>query len=80
LSCDPFQGNYLKTLPLHPSQEILKDDEDALQIRLYVEPNFELRSKIMKIADSVKVIRPEWLATEIQNKLKKALNQYQSGN
>ena len=78
LSCDPFQGNYLKTLPLHPSQEILKDDEDALQIRLYVEPNFELRSKIMEIADSVKVIRPEWLATEIQNKLKKALNQYQS--
>lgn len=78
LACDPFQGNYLKTLPLHPSQEILKDDEEELQIRLYVEPNFELRSKIMEIADSVKVIRPEWLATEIQNKLKKALNQYQS--
>ena len=28
LSFDPFQGKYIKTLPLHESQVILKDNED----------------------------------------------------
>ena len=26
ISFDPEQGNYLKTLPIHPTQEIIKDN------------------------------------------------------
>ncbi len=34
LSFNPFQGKYIKTLPLHESQVILKDDEHELLIKL----------------------------------------------
>ena len=76
LSLDPFQGNYLKTLPLHASQEVLKDNEEELRIRIYVEPNFELRRKLLELTDCVKVIHPKWLADEIRKTLKKALGRY----
>jgi len=35
LSFDPFQGKYIKTLPLHESQVILKDNEQELRIKTY---------------------------------------------
>jgi len=34
LSFDPFQGKYIKSLPLHETQQILVDNEDELQIQL----------------------------------------------
>ncbi len=77
LSCDPFQGHYLKTLPLHESQEVIKDDEHELRIRIYVEPNFELRRKLLELTDCVMVIHPEWLAKEIQGCLENAVKRYE---
>ncbi|MCC6691397.1 MAG: WYL domain-containing protein, partial [Bacteroidia bacterium] len=36
LTFNPTQGKYIKSLPLHKSQQILKDDESSLMIRLKV--------------------------------------------
>jgi proteasome accessory factor B len=76
LSYDPFQGNYIKTQPLHSSQRILVDNEEELRISIRVIPNYELQEQILKQGERVKVLQPEWLLQEIRSRLKDALNQY----
>jgi len=76
LSFTPTQGRYIKTLPLHASQEILVDNEKECRISLYVIPNYELNQEILKHGNAVKVIEPKWLADEIKGILKDALNNY----
>lgn len=74
--CDPGQGKYLKTLPIHHSQEVKYEDENAVVFQLYVEPNFELRRKLLALTDCIKVIQPDWIAQEIQKTLTNALKRY----
>ncbi len=76
LSYDPFQGNYIKTQPLHSSQRILVDNEEELRISIRVIPNYELQEQILKQGERVKVLQPECLLQEIRSRLKDALNQY----
>ena len=87
------QGEYVKTLPLHPSQEILKDyknsnpsfeavetvtgEKEGLYIALYVIPNYELEEQILQHGEKVKVLEPQWLADRIKQRLKEALGRYE---
>lgn len=70
------QGNYVKSLPWHSSQTILVDNELELRIKLRVIPNFELTQKILMCGDSVEVIHPLWLRTEIKKLILKSLEKY----
>ncbi len=76
LSFTPTQGKYIKTLPLHSSQQVLIDDEKECRISLDVIPNYELTQQILKHGDKVKVLEPAWLAEEIKENLKKTLKNY----
>ena len=69
---EPEQAKYIKTLPLHPSQEILedyknpnpsfdavktlKDKKEGLYVALYVIPNFELEQSILQYGEKVRVL------------------------
>jgi len=77
LSFTPLQGKYIKTLPMHQSQQILIDNENEFQIKLRIIPNFELKQQILKLGDDVKVIQPQWLADEIKMVLTNTLKQYE---
>ncbi|MEZ4879289.1 MAG: hypothetical protein R2801_03885 [Chitinophagales bacterium] len=33
LSFNPFQGKYIKTLPLHETQQVLVDNEEEMKIK-----------------------------------------------
>lgn len=76
LSFTPLQGKYVKSLPLHHSQEIIRDNADELRVKLFVNPNFEFRQRILMLGDAVKVIKPQGLANEIQAALNAALARY----
>ncbi|HNS13654.1 MAG TPA: WYL domain-containing protein [Bacteroidia bacterium] len=76
LSFQPVQGKYVKSLPLHRSQKIIKDDKKSLVISLDLIPNFELRQKILMMGETVKVLKPAKLAAEIKRSLANALKQY----
>lgn len=69
LSFTPKQGKYLKSLPLHPSQQILKDDSTEFRIELYVIINYELKKEILSYGDSVKVVAPAMLQKDIIKQL-----------
>lgn len=76
LSFDPFQGKYIKTLPLHESQVILKDNEDELLIKLTLFVTHDFFMEILSFGDNVKVIQPVSLIAEIKIAYENALKLY----
>jgi len=76
LSFDPFQGKYIKTLPLHESQVILKDNEDELLIKLTLFVTHDFFMEILSFGDNVKVIQPVSLIAEIKKAYENALKLY----
>ena len=77
LSFNISQKPYLISLPLHSSQkEITPGNETSFDIELRIHPNFEFRQKILKYGSLVKVIEPRWLAEEIKEELRKAIENY----
>ena len=76
LSFDPYQGKYIKSLPLHESQEILIDNEKELQIRLSIFITYDLLMEILSFGGYVKIIQPDSLIAELKSTFKKALKQY----
>lgn len=58
LSFSPSQGNYIRNLPIHHSQEIILDNDDEFRISIRVKPNFELKQKIQMYGAEVQVIEP----------------------
>ncbi|MBL7969654.1 MAG: WYL domain-containing protein [Prolixibacteraceae bacterium] len=76
LSFEPIQGKYIKSLPLHESQQILSDNEDELKIKLTVCVTYDLVMELLSFGEFVKVIAPASLIRVVTNKYKKALTQY----
>lgn len=63
------QGNYIKSFPLHTSQKIISDTEDALQIELYIHPTNDFIMELLKYGSEVKVKEPQ----QLRNKIKKRI-------
>lgn len=77
LSFTPFQGNYLKTLKIHHSQETLVDDEKEFRICIKVKPSWEFYEKILGYGSSVNVISPETVRTKLREIINKISQKYQ---
>jgi len=76
LSFTAFQGNYIRSLPFHSSQKIILDSEDEFRISLRISPNYEFTQKILMHGNTVKVLKPKWLAKEIKEILQSAASNY----
>jgi predicted DNA-binding transcriptional regulator YafY len=76
LSFAPFQGKYIKSLPLHETQEILDDTEDELLIRLTIYLTHDFLMELLSYGDTVKVLRPQCLIDELKRIYTEALEQY----
>jgi predicted DNA-binding transcriptional regulator YafY len=76
LSFDPFQGKYIKTLPLHDTQEVLIDNEDELRIKLKLCDTHDFLMELLSFGENVKVIQPKSLANQVKGALKAAFDQY----
>lgn len=76
LSFEPLQGKYIKSYPLHESQEILVDNEEELLIRLTIYITHDFIMELLSYGDNVKVLQPESLIFEIKSSYQNALNQY----
>lgn len=76
LSFDPEQGKYLKSLPLHVSQEIIVDNQDELRIKLKVYETYDFVMGLLSYGESVKVLQPVSLLEQIKMAHKKAFEKY----
>ncbi len=76
LSFDVFQGKYIKSLPLHTTQEILKEDETELVVKLKLFITQDFIMEILSYGDCVQVIKPKSLAEHFKTVYKNALKLY----
>lgn len=76
-SCEPVQAQYLKTLPLHKSQRIIRDSAHETVFEVKVIPNYEFIQRILMLGAKVKVLQPKSLATEVYSHLIEAAKQYE---
>lgn len=61
---DAMQANYLRTLPLHASQEEIERNDDYSIFRFHMVPSFEFMQELQKYGSNVQVISPESLRSE----------------
>jgi predicted DNA-binding transcriptional regulator YafY len=76
LSFTQKQGKYIKSLPLHESQEILQDNDQELRIKLNLYINQDFLMEILMHGADVKVLQPQNLIDEIKESYQMALEQY----
>lgn len=77
LSFEPFQGKYIKTLPLHETQKVLVDNEKELRIKLKLFVTLDFTMELLSYGSKVKVISPLTLVDEIKSALSESLANYQ---
>ena len=76
LSFEPFNGKYVKTLPLHHTQQILRDNASELRISLQLYLTEDFIMELLSFGDSVKVIEPQELIDKLKSVYQKALKKY----
>ena len=76
LRFDRHQGNYAKVYPLHPTQEVIKDNAEELVIRLRLTPSYDFDQKLLSLGNRAQVLSPEWYRQHIMMRLKQALEMY----
>lgn len=76
LSFSSDKGKYIKSLPLHHSQQVLGDNQQEVLIKLKLVVTFDFVMELMSHGADVKVIQPQSLIDEISTAYRKALQQY----
>lgn len=74
LKFDEDRFPYVKSKPIHPSQEIVDENEHTLCIT--VRPNKELESQIFSYMPQVEVLEPEWLREHFASMIAENLKKY----
>lgn len=75
LSFTQHKGNYIKSLPLHESQQVLIDNEKECRVQLFLYITHDLVRELLSHAEELKVISPKWLKHEMNSIFKMALNE-----
>ncbi len=76
LSFDSLQGKYIKSFPLHQSQETLLDNEDEMRISLKLHITYDFEMELMSYGERVKVISPVSLRRKLLKRYQEALDRY----
>ncbi len=72
------QADYLRTLPLHESQEeIARTDEYGI-FRYDLRPTFDFQQEILSYGEQAEVLRPAWLRKRMAEKAEQMRNRYKT--
>ncbi|WP_281232483.1 helix-turn-helix transcriptional regulator [Flavobacterium gelatinilyticum] len=76
---DASNAPYVLTKPLHPSQRVIKENEDrSVIVHLFISPNYEMERLLLGFGDSIEVLRPENLRNRMKKILERAISRYNS--
>lgn len=76
LKASSEQANYLRSLPLHPTQEEIERNEEYSIFTLQIRPTFDFQQQILWNADGVEVLEPLWLRKKIAETIKQMSKNY----
>ena len=74
---EAYQANYLRTLPIHSSQEEVERDENFSVFRFKVVPSFEFMQELRKHGSLLKVLKPQWLREQFRREAEQLVAMYQ---
>lgn len=77
LSFNAFQGKYIKSLPLHNSQQILIDTEDELRIQLKLFVTHDFFMELLSFGDNLKILKPQSLIDKMKSTIKNIQSIYE---
>ena len=80
LSFEPHHGRYIKSLPLHESQQVLIDNEKELRLKLKLFITPDLIMELLSFGKHLKVIEPKILVDQIQEELLQTIKYYKATN
>lgn len=66
ISVDAYQANYLRSLPIHPSQEETERNNDYSVFQFFIVPTYEFIKELLSYGGGLEVLSPEWLRDEIR--------------
>ncbi len=78
IKIDAYQANYLRTLPLHSSQEEIERQEQYSIFRYNIVPTFEFMQELRKHGSVLEVLKPQWLCEQFREDLEYQLSKYQA--
>ena len=70
------QANYLRSLPLHPSQKELVHTGEYSIFSVEVRPTFDFQQELLWNGDALEVLEPLWLRKEMAGMVKRMWNNY----
>ncbi len=76
LSFEPFQGKYIKSFPLHETQQLLIDDDKEVRIGLSLCITHDLVMELLSYGETLKVVKPAHLKTAIRDIAKRVVALY----
>ena len=76
ISIDEGQANYLRTLPLHPSQKEIEPINGYPAFSFYLYPADEFLRELYAYGSALEVHEPEWLRADFAKDAAKNLNNY----
>ena len=80
LKVSASQANYLRSLPLHHSQQEIQTTDEYSIFELRIRPTFDFYQEILHNGEDMEVLEPLWLRKEIARKIEKMWDKYKSGN
>lgn len=72
-----FQGKYIKSLPLHDSQQILIDNEDELRIQLKLFITHDFFMELLSFGENLKVLKPQSLIDDLKSTVRNVQSIYE---
>lgn len=76
LRADKYHQNYMRTLPLHPTQREIFACDDYVDFELRLRPTYDFYMKLMSFGNMIKVLEPKTLQEEICKWLENTIEMY----
>ena len=76
LRADKYHQNYMRTLPLHPTQREIFACDDYADFDLKLRPTYDFYMKLMSFGNMIKVLEPKNLQEEICKWLENTIEMY----
>ena len=70
------EGRYIKSLPLHHSQQLLLENEQEIRIALFLQLTHDFKMELLSFGDQVEVLEPQSLRQELREQLEATLRRY----
>ena len=69
---------YLRDLPLHSSQREVNTTDQYADFEIILRPTSDFKAHLLSRGEWLQVIKPEWLANDIENWLENAIQKYKT--